>query len=69
MENLNSREELDNKKAQIFEMLKTVQPTQVDLSNFQNGGSSVPDHLDYDPSKEQDMKEERDQDINTDTKS
>jgi hypothetical protein len=69
MENLNSREDLDKKKAQIFEMLRTVTATSVDMSNFQNGGSQVPDHMDYDPSKDRDLKEDAQQDMNTDNKS
>lgn len=68
MENLNSREDLDKKKAQIFEKLKSVSATSVDMSNFQNGNSNVPDHMDYDDTKERDLKEDRDQDKNTDTK-
>ena len=69
MENLNSREDLDKKIGIIFENLRSVSATSVDLSNFKNGGSQVPDHMDFDQSKERDIKEDRDQDINTDNKS
>jgi len=63
MENLNSREDLDNKIAQIYEMLRSVSASSVDMSNFQNGGSRVPDHLDYDESKERDINEDKNQDV------
>lgn len=67
MENLNSREDLDDKIAKIFERLKMVQATTVDYSNFKNT-EPVPDHLDYDANKEREIQEEKDQDMNTDTK-
>lgn len=69
MENLNTKEDLDKKTAIICERLRECNAVQVDMSNFQNGGAYVPDHLDYDESLNRDLKEERNQDVNTDTKS
>lgn len=66
MENLNTREDLDKTIERIFENLKQVNAVTVDMSNYQNGGSTVPNHLDYDPSKENDYKEDKQQDMNTD---
>jgi hypothetical protein len=68
MENLNTREDLEDKMGKIFQMLKTVDAKSVDLSNYQNGGSRVPDHMDYDQNRARDMEEEKNQDVHTDTK-
>ncbi len=68
MENLNSRSELDEKIAQIKENLKHVTARTVDLSNYHNGHQQVPNHLDYDESKQREKVEELKQDENTDTK-
>mmetsp|Transcript_7429 Transcript_7429/g.8405 ORF Transcript_7429/g.8405 Transcript_7429/m.8405 type:complete len:230 (+) Transcript_7429:583-1272(+) len=68
MENLNSRTELEDKIAKIKQNLKNVTAKSVDLSNYQNGGSQVPDHMDFDANKVRDKREEEDQDINTDLK-
>ena len=68
MENLNLKEELDKNRETLFEMPKKIDCNSVDMSNFQKNGSNVPDHLDFDASKERDIKEDQQQDMNTDNK-
>ena len=68
MENLNSRQDLDKTLSQVCEMLKSVDAVQQDMSNYQDSKPQLPDHLDLDLSKEKDIQEEKNQDVNTDSK-
>jgi hypothetical protein len=68
MENMNTKGDLENVLSTVMERLKTVSANSVDLSAFSNKGDDIPDHLDYDEKKNKELEEEKNQDINTDTK-
>ncbi len=51
MENANTRDHIERTTKQIFEHLKNVRPTNVDHSNYRNGGGHPPPHLAFDESE------------------
>ena len=66
MENNNPKQELERITKKIIENLKNVEAVNVDHSSYRNQGGHPPKHMAFDEKENNEIKEEKNQDINMD---